>query len=281
MRCYLHWASSRPRTRCRSPSEQGLPAAARTARAPRPGGHDPDARRRTLRLTSGKRRARGGRSRMRSRCTARLFRRATIASPRAPLKCGRRTRRWLARRFRTRPRSTPRTADRWREGTPHRPRWRDGFSACRSLRALEFHRARRLEFLLPALQAGQDSPAPGRNALAEFLRVGLAFLAHPLGFLGARFRAFTARGGKLGLVSLHAFRDRAPPRLDVAAEFLDVRRAGTFASLLGAGVRCNARGEERECHRDECFSDRHGASWILLNDAGPASLHRIQRVRVG
>src|SRR6267378_2175901 len=90
--------------------------------------------------------------------------------------------------------------------------------------ALEFGRARRLEFRLSALQTGQDSPAPGRNALAEFRRIGFAFLAHPLGFLGARFRTFPARGRKLGLMRLHAFRDRTLPRLDVAAEFLDVRR---------------------------------------------------------
>src|SRR6267154_2425922 len=130
-------------------------------------------------------------------------------------------------------------------------------------RALEFRRARRLELRLPALQAGQNSPAPGRNALAEFLRVGLAFLAHPLGFFGARFRTFPARGGKLGLVRLHAIRDRALPRVDVAAEFLDVRRTGSFPSLLGAGVRRKGCGKERECHRTESVSHRHAVSSIM------------------
>src|SRR3977135_250489 len=230
---------------------------------------------------------------MRSRRIHRLSRPAAIASPRAPLRSGRRTRPPSARPFRTRPRSTPRKADRWREGTLHRPRWRGGFSARRSPgrdlalciartqspllsgwpafpRVLELRGARGLQLRFPALQAGQDSPAPGRDAFAEFLRVGPAFLAHPLGFLRARLRGFAARGGKLGLVRLHAFRDRAPPRLDVAAEFLDVACARAFASLLGERAGCHACGEERDCHRDECFCDRHGASWIVLLPYGAA-----------
>src|SRR2546425_9206737 len=127
-------------------------------------------------------------------------------------------------------------------------------------RALEIGRARRVELRLPGTQAGPDSPTPGRNALTEFLQVGLAILAHPLGFLGARLHPLLARGRKLGLVRLHAFRDSALPRLDVAAELLDVRRTRSLPSLLGAGAACNAGGEERDCHRDECVSDRHGTS---------------------
>src|SRR6266516_6563441 len=81
-------------------------------------------------------------------------------------------------------------------------------------RALDIGRARRVEIRLPGSQAGPDSPAPGRNALAEFLHVGLALPPHPLGLLGARLHPLPARGGKLGLVRLHAFRDSALPRLD-------------------------------------------------------------------
>src|SRR5690349_19992333 len=128
---------------------------------------------------------------------------------------------------------------------------------------VEFRRARRLEVRLPALQAGDDTSAARLDALAEFRDVGLAFLAHLLGLLGALLHSLLTRGRELGLVRLHALRDPPAPGLDVAAEFLRVLRARPLSSRLGVRARCDEGGKKRECYRLSCISDRHAASCVM------------------
>src|SRR5262249_20112509 len=133
-------------------------------------------------------------------------------------------------------------------------------------RPVEHRGARRRELGLVALQAGEDAPLAGPDAFAEFFRVRLAVLAELLEpLLGLLHRAL-AGGRKLRLVRLHAFREAASARLLVAAEFLRVLSARTFALFrlaLGDGPRRECRGEQRECGRDHCVSYRHVASLFV------------------